>query len=50
MKKDVTINRPPRDSNMVFIKSPDGISISLLQKGNCKAPAAPWLSMPNTVS
>lgn len=44
----VTINRPPRDGNMAFIRSPDGISIELLQKGEPKAPAEPWLSMPNT--
>lgn len=48
MDKGVVINRPPRDGNMAFIKSPDGISIELLQKGERKAPAEPWLSMPNT--
>lgn len=47
-KKGVVINRPPRDGNMAFIKSPDGISIELLQKGPAKAPQEPWLSMPNT--
>ncbi|MFD1745052.1 lactoylglutathione lyase [Rhizobium helianthi] len=46
----VTINRPPRDGNMAFIKSPDGISIELLQKGPALEPAEPWLSMPNTGS
>lgn len=46
----VTINRPPRDGNMAFIRSPDNISIELLQKGDPKAPAEPWLSMPNTGS
>ena len=44
----VTINRPPRDGHMAFIRSPDGISIELLQKGEHKAPAEPWASMPNT--
>lgn len=48
MKQGVTINRPPRDGNMAFVKSPDGISIELLQKGERKAPAEPWLSMSNT--
>ncbi len=47
MDKGVTINRPPRDGNMAFVKSPDGISIELLQKGSPKAPAEPWTSMPN---
>lgn len=46
----VTINRPPRDGNMAFVKSPDGISIELLQKGPALEPAEPWLSMPNTGS
>ena len=50
MKAGVTINRPPRDGNMAFIRSPDNISIELLQKGEPKAPAEPWLSMPNTGS
>lgn len=50
MNKGVTINRPPRDGNMAFIKSPDGISIELLQKGQRLEPAEPWLSMPNTGS
>ncbi|MFN3868135.1 MAG: VOC family protein, partial [Hyphomicrobiaceae bacterium] len=46
--KGVTINRPPRDGYMAFIKSPDGISIELLQKGSRKEPAEPWASMANT--
>ena len=44
----VTINRPPRDGHMAFVRSPDGISIELLQEGAPKAPAEPWVSMPNT--
>jgi len=44
----VTINRPPRDGHMAFIRSPDNISIELLQKGPNLAPAEPWASMPNT--
>ena len=44
----VTINRPPRDGRMAFIRSPDGISIELLQKGAALAPAEPWASMQNT--
>ncbi|CAM5600642.1 Lactoylglutathione lyase [Mycolicibacterium aubagnense] len=44
----VTINRPPRDGYMAFIKSPDGISIELLQKGAAKEKAEPWASMANT--
>ena len=44
----VTINRPPRDGNMAFVRSPDNISIELLQRGEAKAPAEPWASMPNT--
>lgn len=48
MNKGVTINRPPRDGNMAFIKSPDGISIELLQKGPAKEKAEPWASMQNT--
>ena len=43
----VTINRPPRDGHMAFVRSPDGISIELLQKGERLAPAEPWSSMPN---
>ena len=46
--KGVTINRPPRDGNMAFIKSPDGISLELLQKGPAKPKAEPWASMANT--
>ena len=48
MKAGVTINRPPRDGHMAFVRSPDLISIELLQKGGSKIPAEPWLSMPNT--
>jgi len=47
-KAGVVINRPPRDGRMAFIRSPDAISIELLQKGEALAPAEPWLSMPNT--
>ena len=50
MDKGVTINRPPRDGRMAFVRSPDGISIELLQKGEALAPAEPWLSLPNTGS
>lgn len=50
MDKGVTINRPPRDGNMAFIKSPDGISIELLQKGAALPKAEPWVSMSNTGS
>ena len=46
----VTINRPPRDGRMAFVRSPDNISIELLQQGDALAPAEPWLSMPNTGS
>jgi lactoylglutathione lyase len=48
MDSGVTINRPPRDGNMAFIKSPDDISIELLQKGPAKEKAEPWASMQNT--
>ena len=48
MAGGVTINRPPRDGHMAFIKSPDGISIELLQKGDALEPAEPWQSMKNT--
>lgn len=48
--KGVTINRPPRDGYMAFVKSPDGISIEILQKGEAKAPQEPWASMENTGS
>ena len=44
----VTINRPPRDGHMAFVRSPDVISIELLQKGGSLPPAEPWASMPNT--
>ena len=44
----VTINRPPRDGKMAFIRSPDDISIELLQKGDARPKAEPWASMPNT--
>ena len=44
----VTINRPPRDGNMAFVRSPDGISIEILQKGAAKPPQEPWTSMENT--
>jgi len=50
MNAGVTINRPPRDGNMAFVRSPDGISIELLQKGPALEPAEPWLSMQNTGS
>jgi len=43
----VTISRPPRDGHMAFVRSPDNISIELLQKGNALAPQEPWVSMPN---
>ncbi len=46
----VLINRPPRDGRMAFVRSPDHISIELLQAGEALAPAEPWLSMPNTGS
>jgi lactoylglutathione lyase len=46
----VVINRPPRDGRMAFVRSPDGISIELLQEGEALAPAEPWLSMPNSGS
>jgi lactoylglutathione lyase len=48
LDKGVTINRPPRDGRMAFIRSPDNISIELLQKGQALPPAEPWASMPNT--
>lgn len=44
----VTINRPPRDGRMAFVRSPDGISVELLQRGGALAPAEPWASMANT--
>jgi lactoylglutathione lyase len=48
MEKGVTINRPPRDGWMAFIRSPDNISVELLQRGAALPPAEPWKSMPNT--
>ena len=48
MDAGVTINRPPRDGHMAFIRSPDDISIELLQHGEAKPPQEPWASMPNT--
>jgi lactoylglutathione lyase len=44
----ITINRPPRDGRMAFVRSPDGISIELLQNGEALEPCEPWVSMPNT--
>jgi lactoylglutathione lyase len=44
----VTINRPPRDGHMAFVRSPDNISVELLQTGSALPPAEPWASMPNT--
>lgn len=49
-KLGITVNRPPRDGHMAFIRSPDNISLEILQKGDALAPAEPWLSMPNTGS
>jgi lactoylglutathione lyase len=48
MKGGVTINRPPRDGRMAFVRSPDNISIELLQKDGSLPPQEPWISMPNT--
>ena len=48
MDNDVTINRPPRDGRMAFVRSPDGVSIELLQHGDALAPAQPWKDMKNT--
>ena len=48
MDAGVTINRPPRDGNMAFVRTPDAISIELLQQGDPLPPAEPWSSMPNT--
>ena len=48
MEAGVTINRPPRDGYMAFVRSPDNISIELLQRGDAKPPQEPWASMPNT--
>jgi len=50
MDNGVTINRPPRDGHMAFVKSPDGISLELLQVGDALAPQEPWVSMSNTGS
>ena len=47
MDGGVVINRPPRDGRMAFVRSPDGISIELLQEGTALVPAEPWVSMPN---
>ena len=47
MKAGVTINRPPRDGSMAFVRSPDNISIEILQKGRAKEPMEPWTSMEN---
>jgi lactoylglutathione lyase len=48
MDHGVTINRPPRDGRMAFVRSPDNISIELLQRGEALPPAEPWTSLPNT--
>jgi lactoylglutathione lyase len=48
MEGGVVINRPPRDGRMAFVRSPDGISIELLQEGEPLSPVEPWISMPNT--
>ena len=48
MDGGVTINRPPRDGRMAFIRTPDGISIELLQQGASLPPAEPWMAMPNS--
>ncbi|MBC7795028.1 MAG: VOC family protein [Clostridia bacterium] len=50
VKAGLTVNRPPRDGRMAFIRSPDGISVELLQKGGSLEPKEPWVSMPNTGS
>jgi lactoylglutathione lyase len=47
MDHGVTINRPPRDGRMAFVRSPDNISIELLQAGEARSPAEPWRSMVN---
>lgn len=47
MQHGLTINRPPRDGRMAFVRSPDNISIELLQAGEALAPQEPWISMPN---
>ncbi len=48
MDEGITINRPPRDGRMAFVRSPDNVSVELLQRGEAKAPAEPWASMGNT--
>ena len=48
MDGGITINRPPRDGHMAFVRSPDNVSVELLQRGQRKAPAEPWASMANT--
>ncbi|MDX1608803.1 MAG: VOC family protein [Halofilum sp. (in: g-proteobacteria)] len=48
MDQGVTINRPPRDGRMAFVRSPDGHSVELLQRGDAQAPKEPWASMENT--
>lgn len=48
VRHGVTISRPPRDGHMAFVRSPDGISIELLQRGGALPPSEPWVSMPNT--
>ena len=48
MDAGITINRPPRDGRMAFVRSPDNIPIELLQEGEAHAPAEPWASMENT--
>ena len=50
MDSGVTINRPPRDGRMAFVRSPDNVSIELLQRGGAKPPSEPWSSMGNTGS
>jgi lactoylglutathione lyase len=47
MEHGVAVNRPPRDGRMAFVRSPDNISIELLQKGAALPPAEPWTTMPN---
>lgn len=48
MEQGITVNRPPRDGRMAFVRSPDNVSVELLQRGGAKAPAEPWASMGNT--
>jgi len=48
LEQGVTVNRPPRDGHMAFVRSPDQISIELLQQGGSLPPQEPWVSMPNT--